>query len=682
MTPGQPGRATFPNLLSPLRVGPVTVRNRVVLLPTGTGYTNRGRVEAEDIAYNARRAAGGAGLIITGGTAAVPTSQTRSRGFIEAYDPAVIPGARRRSEAVHAEGALIFGQLFDLGRNQPAEMMTTVPLGPSAIRNPAQRFSPMTMGERDIAAWTETFAAAAANFARAGYDGIEVHAAHSYLLAQFLSPATNHRDDGYGGSLDGRARLLLETVQAVRRAVGSKIAVGVRLSADDETGGGTTLAGCLETVAALERHADVDYLSLAVGVLGGYVKDSSVAEGVALDRIAAVTATTQLPVLASQRIRRPEQAEQALRDGQADLIGLARALIADPDWVAKASRGEPDRIRLCVGDMQDCRVHLSGGLRCIVNASVGREIEPPDAFRFRLPAGRAAGPRRRVVVVGGGPAGLESARRAAERGLSVRLLEQSGRLGGQVPLAAQRIWRRDLGDLIRYLESELRILGVEVELGSPVTAADARQLGTDALLVIATGATGSPLPAAQITGDGGAPAEPAARVWDVLAGTAGAATGDRVVVVDDGTGDWPVITTLDLLAGQGCQVTAITSAASIAASIPAESRAGVQARLRALGVRWICGAADVSRTAEGVRFRRVGTDELAGIAADRVIAETGRIPVDHLWRSLRDSGLDVAAVGDCVTPRTIGNAISDALTLERSVLAGAPAGRPELTGRA
>jgi len=679
MTPGQPARTNFPYLLSPLPVGPVTVRNRVVLLPTGTGYTNRGRVEAEDIAYNARRAAGGAGLIITGGTAAAATSQTRSRGFIEAYDPDVLPGVRRRADAVHAEGALIFGQLFDLGRNQAADMMTTVPLGPSAARSPAHRFSPMTMGRQDIAAWTETFAAAAANFARGGYDGIEVHAAHSYLLAQFLSPATNHRDDEYGGDHDGRARLLLETVRAVRRAVGSKVAVGVRLSADDEIRAGTTPADCLETVAALEQHTDVDYLSLAVGVLGGYVKDSSAPEGVALDRIATVKAATRLPVLASQRIRRPEQAEQALRDGQADLIGLARALIADPDWVAKARRGEPDRIRLCLGDMQDCRVHLSGGLRCIVNAGVGRETEPPDGGRFRIPAGRAAGPRRRVVVVGGGPAGLESARRAAEQGLSVRLLEQSDRLGGQVPLAAKPGWRRDLGDLIRYLETELRVLGVEVELGRPVTAGEAEQLGADALLVIATGATGSPLSAAAADA---ASAAAATRVWDVLTGTADVRRGERVLVIDDGTGDWPLITALDALAGSGCQVTAVTSAASIVRSVPSESQAGVQARLRALGVRWICGAADVSRTAEGARFRRVGTEELTDIAADRVITETGRMAVDQLWRSLRDRDFDVAAVGDCVTPRTIGNAVGDALTLERSVLAQATAGRPGLNARA
>jgi 2,4-dienoyl-CoA reductase (NADPH2) len=285
--------------------------------------------------------------------------------------------------------------------------------------------------------------------------------------------------------------------------------------------------------------------------------------------------------------------------------------------------------------------------------------------------------RADVVVVGGGPAGLESARRAAEQGHSVRLLEQSDQLGGQVPLAAKPGWRRDLGDLIRYLETELRVLGVEVELGSPVTAGEAEQLGADALLVIATGATGSPLPAAD-----GASAAAATRVWDVLTGTADVKRGERVLVIDDGTGDWPLITALDLLAGQGCQVTAVTSAASIVRSIPSESQAGVQARLRALGVRWMCGAADVSRTAEGVRFRRVGTEELADIAADRVITETGRTAVDQLWRSLRDRDFDVAAVGDCVTPRTIGNAVGDALTLERSVLAQATAGRPELNARA
>lgn len=671
VTFGEPRPADLPHLLSPIQVGPVNLRNRVVLLPTDTGYTNRGRVEVVDIAYQARRAAGGVGLIMTGGTAAVPSSQTRSRGFIEAYDPDVIPGMRSRSHAVHRQGAHLFGQLFDLGRNQPADMMTRVPLSASPIRSPAHRFAPMAMSKQAIVAWIDTFAAAAANLVKGGYDGIEVHAAHSYLLAQFLSPATNHRDDKYGGSHRGRARLLLETVHAVRGAVGSKVGVGVRLSVDDEVAGSTVLADCLETVAALDEQADLDYLFLAVGMLGGYVKDSSATEGAALERIAAAKAVTRLPVIASQRIRRPEQAEKALETGQADLIGLARALIADPDWVAKASRGDSQRIRLCLGDMQDCRVHLSGGLRCIVNASVGREAEPLGIGQSSILA-RHAG-RRRVAVVGGGPAGLECARRAAEIGLSVHLYEQSQELGGQTTLAAQLNWRRDLEDIIGHLATELRILGVDVELGSPITAADARALSNDALLVIATGATGGPLNTAVWSGTSEpskavlGPAPPVDRTWDVLTGTVRGDGGERVLVVDDGTGDWPMITPLALLAQQGCRVTVVTSAPSIVRNIPSESSAGVQARLRALGVRWICGAVDLKITSEVARFRQLGTDDLIAVGADRIVVETGRTPMDQLWRASSDLGLDLAAVGDYLTPRTIGNAVGDVLTLEKSM---------------
>jgi 2,4-dienoyl-CoA reductase (NADPH2) len=683
-----PGSTLFPHLLSPIAVGPVNLRNRVVLLPTGTGYTNRGCVEPEDIAYHTRRAEGGVGLIITGGTAAVPSSQTRSRGFVEAYNPDVIPGFRRRSDAVHREGARLFGQLFDLGRNQAAEMMTAVPLGPSPFRSPGHRFAPMTMGEQDIAAWVEAFAAAAANLVKGGYDGIEVHAAHSYLLAQFLSPATNHRDDGYGRGHAGRARLLLEAVHAVRRAAGAKMVVGVRLSVDDETTGGTTLADCLETVEALEKQTDVDYLSLAVGVLGSYVKDSSATEGVALERIATVKAATRLPVIASQRIRRPEQAERALRLHQADLIGLARALIADPDWLAKARQGEPERIRLCLGDMQDCRVHLSGGLRCIANPSVGRETEIPDAGPPWIPGKRQTARHNRVVVIGGGPAGLECARRAAELGHAVVLYEQAAEVGGQLKLADQVASRRDVGDLVRYLAGELRFLGVTVHLSTPITAAEASALGADALLVIAAGATGGPLAGGLWPGfaEGAragspGPAARTARVWDVLTGSLQAEPGERVVLLDDGTGDWPMITALDLLAQQGCLVTAITPGASIFRSVPSESIAGVQARLRALSVRWMSGTLDLTLTTEGVRFRQLGTDELITVKADRVIAETGRVPLDELWRQLRDAGCDVAVLGDCLTPRTVGNAMGDAMSLARSVFRNEITGRSHMMGR-
>lgn len=624
---------SYPLLFSPLRVGAVTLRNRVVNLPQGMGYTNRGRVEDEDVAYHRRRALGGVGLVITGGTATDPASQDRTRNFVAAYDPAVVPGLRRRADAVHDAGAHIVGQIFNLGRYMAADAMTVPPLAPSPVRAPGLRYAPMAMGRAEIDDIVAAFVVSARHLRDAGCDGVEIHAAHGYLLAQFLSAATNRRDDEYGGSPDGRRRLLTEVADAVRTACGPDFVVGVRLSADDEWPGGTTVDECHEHAVGLLDRVAIDYVSLAVGLRGTYVKDSAAPEGAALDRIAAVRADLPVPVVASQRIRHPGLAERVLRDGQADLIGMARSLIADPDWAVKAARGEAERIRLCVGAVQDCRSHLVGGLRCMVNADVSNEVAAARADT------RASGS---VAVIGAGPAGLEVARRAATRGMTVTVYEAADAPGGQVRLAAGMAGRAELLDHIEYLSGELRNLGVTVHYGHRMDVESAAALTADTI-VVATGATG--VPHDRMT------------VWDVL--TAPSPTAERVVVLDDGLGDWSTLTAAWRLAEQGSAVTIATPSGSVLAGVPGESQADVRARLRAAGVTWLLDVTVKSTSDDRVELDRLGTGETIELPADLVVVATGRQPVDTLWRELRDRRPGVLAVGDALTPRTIGNAIRD-----------------------
>src|SRR5262245_54718519 len=439
---------SFDQLFSPLQIGPLTARNRVVLGAHFTMYSEPAPVFGEPGYFGERlgryladRARGGAGVIIAGQAQVHPTTAYQMHNNAVAWRPEAVPHFRRLTDQVRAHGALAFLQLAHNGGVNQGPWSKLPAWAPSEVANSLE--APKVLERADIAELVEHFALSAHHAAAGGFDGIEIHGAHGYLIHEFLSPRHNRRTDEYGGSLDNRLRFAVEVLTAVRAAVGSTVAVGLRLVGDEELGGnGLTAVEAAEIGARLEQRGLVDFLDVSVGISGiGMVRPVYVPHGFGVYAARAVKAAVQqVPVFAVHRILTPDEAEAILARGDADAINLVRALIADPEWVSKAARGASAEIRKCTGCNQGCYGNLTLGLpiTCVTNPAVGRDGEL--GLGTLEPAPRS----KRVVVVGGGPAGLEAAWVAAARGHRVTVLERSGELGGKIRLAQRLPGRAEL----------------------------------------------------------------------------------------------------------------------------------------------------------------------------------------------------------------------------------------------
>src|SRR5436190_3876687 len=634
----------YPHLFSPGTIGNVTMRNRIVQAPMGTGLIEMGRVTDREVALQEERARGGVGLIVTGGTGVHETSRFPARILLEAWDEGGIDMMRRRCEAVQRHGARIFGQLVHLGRESPGGSTDSVPMGPSAIPQPRDPAPPHEMSRGEIRTLVEAFGRSAANMKAALYDGVEIHAAHGYLVAQFLSPASNRRTDAYrGDTLEGRLRLLVEVVEEIRARCGADFPVGVRLSGDEGAADGMTIGDTLEIVDALQEAAPADYLSITHGMRGSYVKDSTYDEGFALPLSEPVKQIVDVPVIVAGRFRHPGLAEQALEAGRADFIAFGRAWLVDPAWPTKAREGREAEIRPCLGFVQDCR-RTEAHVACAVNPRLGRELEWGPPARVDEP--------RRVVVAGGGPGGLEAARVAAEAGHDVVLYEQSDVLGGQLRIAAAGPTREELLEFVFFSERELKRLGVEVRLGTVATR-DAVLADEPDLVVGATGAR--PLPPEF-------PADADARlvtVWDLLGGAVKDVPA-RAAVVDDGGGFWHGVSAAEYLAERGTAVELITPARAVALAIPHESVANVHRRLRDNGVRFRPFATVTAVSGSPISLADSVNGEPSETEADLVVVRTRLRVHDELPRALDGAGPALALVGDCASPRRLTRAVLDA----------------------
>src|SRR3954454_9852082 len=468
-------------LWSPLAIGPITTRNRIVFSAHLTNYARNGRPTAQHAAYYAARAAGGAGLIITEEHSTHPTDWPYEK-LIHGFHRDVILGYREMTDAVHRHHVPIFAQINHNG-GQASSMYSRVPVwAPSAVADPLFREVPKAVSFGEIEEIVAGYAHVAANCAEGGFDGIELQCSHSSIVRGFLSPATNRRTDQYGGSLENRARLMIEIVAAVRDAIGSGLALGVRICGDELIEHGTTIDDAVEVAGLVEATGNVDYINTSIGVATAslFMIEASmhIPPGYAMFIPSAIRKAVELPVVGVGRFKDPLQAERALAEGHCDLVGVVRGQIADADFAAKARAGATDDIRLCLSCNQECvgRMGLNRWLGCIENPRTGREAQ-------RVGLARTRKRRLHVLVAGAGPAGLQAAIAAARNGHEVTVYEKEQQPGGQVRLAALVPNRAELGDLVRNQLAECRRLGVTVEYGVGVWPGFVKERGPDHTIV-------------------------------------------------------------------------------------------------------------------------------------------------------------------------------------------------------
>jgi len=630
-----------------LRIGPATLRNRIIFPAHLTNFAVDGEITDQHIAYYTARARGGAAMLVTE-EHTVHRSDRPYEKLIRGWDPAVLPGYRRLTDAVHAHGTRILAQLNHNGA-QGSSMYTGRPLwAPGPEPDALFREVPAAIGGDEIAELIAGYAAVARRCADGGFDGVEIQCSQASILRAFLAPGTNRRTDRYGGDPTGRARLLLEVVAAVRSVLGHEYIVGVRLSGHDGTAGGIGIDDAVQVARMLDATDAVDYLSTSVGVatetLHLVEAPMSTPHGYSLFVPAAFRAVVSLPVVGVGRFTTPGQVRSALAEGVCDLVGAVRAQIADPDFAGKTLGGRDAEVRPCIGCNQECigRVGLGRWIGCTVNPRAGRESTP-------LPAPRMPG--RRVLVVGGGPAGLQAAATSARRGHSVILCEREPWTGGQIRAAATAPHRGELAGMVTSLEAECARAGVEIRTGFEVDADFVRAYRPDAVIV----ATGARPQRPVWAGDSAKVVD----VRDVLEGRADPE--GRVLVVDD-LGFHQATSVAELLAGRGCTVTVCTGGMIVGQDLGLTlDMDGWTRRAHAAGITQITdvmvtGVVDADdATVVSLVDHRTGTAR--PFVADAVVVVTHQEPVDELWKQLCDSSVPVFRVGDAVTPRRAHNAI-------------------------
>jgi mycofactocin system FadH/OYE family oxidoreductase 2 len=635
------GTGRYRYLFRPLRVGPLTVRNRIVFSAHLTNYATDGLPSDQHAAYYAARAAGGAGLIITEEHSTHPTDWPYEK-LIHGFRPEVLPGYRRITAAVHAHDVPILAQLNHNG-GQASGMYSRLPVwAPSPVPDPLFREVPKAVEAHEIAEIVAGYGQVAARCADGGFDGVELQCSHSSIVRGFLSPATNLRTDRYGGPLANRARLLLEIIGVVREAIGPDRALGVRICGDELIEDGITIGEAVAVAQLAEATGQVDYINTSIGVATAtlYMIEASmrIPPGYAMFIPAAIRRAVSLPVVGVGRVKDPLQAERALADGQCDLVGVVRGQIADPDFAAKARAGDTAQIRTCLSCNQECvgRMGLNRWLGCIEHPRTGREAVP-------LPPPRRP---RRIYVAGGGPAGLQCAITAAGRGHHVTVFERAPRTGGQAAVAALVPSRAEFGDLPRNLAAEAARLGVDVQTGHEVTAAFLRA-EAPAAVVVATGAR-----PARPSWAGGHPR--VADVREVIDGTVSPA--GAVVIVDD-LGFHPATSAAELLAGRGCQVEVITSAMVVGQDLGVTLDAETwQVAAHALGIRQrtdvvVLAARDGAGGGLVLDLLHHPTGTALALPCDWVVCAVPPEPEDGLWHELAGAPFEVHRIGDCVAPR-------------------------------
>jgi N-methyl-L-proline demethylase len=534
-------------LLQPFALKHLTIRNRVFSSSHEPAYSEDGMPKDRYRLYHEEKAKGGVGLTMTAGSAVVSADSPPAFGNLHAYDDAIVPWIRRLTDSVHSHGAACMIQISHLGRRTGWGQDDWLPvLAPSALREPAHRAVPKEAEEWDIERIVDDYATAAARMQAGGMDGIEIES-YGHLFDQFLSPLTNHRVDEYGGSFDNRLRFGREVLENIRKHVGDKFIVGIRMAVDETKPGGITTEVGLQILRRLEADGLIDFVNI---IRGHIATEADLSEVIPihgmrsaphLDFCGEVRSQTSLAVLHAAKVDDVATARFAIAEGKLDLVGMTRAQMADPHLVRKIIEGREAEIRPCVGATYCLdRIYAAGEALCIHNAATSREKDLPHVIE------RAAF-RRRVVVIGAGVAGLEAARVAGERGHDVIVLEAMPFAGGQIRLAARNPRRRDLMGIIDWRLSELARLGVEVRYDTYVDEGDVAAFKPDVVVVATGGLAQLPL----LTNG----SEHVVTSWEVLGGEV-SPRGDVLFFDDNGTHS--ALSAAESIARSGASVELVT----------------------------------------------------------------------------------------------------------------------------
>lgn len=642
----------FTHLFSPLQVGELTLRNRIVSTGHDTTMPTDGRVNDALIAYHEARAAGGVGLIVAQVTG-VHESARYTNHVLMGSDDSCIDGFARLAERIHAYGAKVFVQLFHPGREMTESLDGSVPVAWSSSVSPSERFHviPRAMNTAMIAEVITGYGETAERLQRAGIDGVEIVASHGYLPSQFLNPTVNRREDEYGGSPENRRRFVEQAIDSVRAATAPGFVLGMRISGDEQYDGGLTQEVALEAVTAFADK--LDYVSVVAGSSASLGASIHIAppmyysSGYTAPLASAIKQRVDIPVTVTGRINQPQEAEALLASGQADQCGMTRAMICDPSMPAKAEQGRLDDIRACIGCNQACIGHFHQGhsISCIQYPESGRELLYAKQ--------NTASVVKRVLVIGGGPAGMKAAAVAAQRGHQVTLCEASNQLGGQVVLAQSLPERSEFGGIITNLGHEMRMAGVEVRLNCFVDLAFVRELDVEAV-VVATGA--KPRWPESFHHDGEGEVVDASQVLrgDVQPGSS--------VLIADWRCDWVGMGLAELLAGRGSRVRLAVNGLSAGEALQSYVRDSGAARLHNLGVEVIPYARLFGRDEDSVYLQHtVSGEAMIQEGVDTLVLAQGSVPESVLATQLADADIEFAAIGDCLMARTCEEAVLEGL---------------------
>lgn len=655
----------FQYLFSPIKLGRVELKNRISFQPHLTNFAVDTLPSERHVHYWGERAKGGAGLIITEEMSVHPTDRAYEK-LIEVFQPEVVPGFRKITDKVHEYDAKIFAQLNHNGQQCDGTLSRLPVFAPSPVPDVLFREIPKEMEYEDIEEVVRYFAKSAVYAREGGFDGIELQYGHSSLARQFLSPLTNRRTDEFGGSLENRMKVPVAFVEAVRKAVGRDFTVGIRLCADEMIPwGGLTLADVQEIAVRFEATGLIDFMDLSIGTFFNlYLVEGSMHTplGYTIPLAAGIRSKIKLPVFCTGRINDPVMAEKVLANGQADVIGMCRALICDPFLPKKAQEARIEDIRYCVGDNQGCigRMGLNKLLGCIQNPAVGLEKQWGEGTLKPAPV------RKKVMVVGGGPAGMWCAKMAGRRGHRVDLYDRNEQLGGQVLIAMKGAGRDEFGVIIRNEKGQVEKAGVTVHLGVEVTPELVSRENPD-VVVVATGSLPNPNP-----GMGGADSPAVYDFWQVLQGQA--QVGDRVCLIDM-DGHHRATSTAEYLADQGKSVHILCSSLFVGAELgPLQDLYLTRQRLLQKGCTFTPDTAVIEIAGEAGAKMCKGINVYSNAMLDfgpydTVVVVAGQQVDDGLYKALKASGAvkELYRIGDCVAPRKVDMAIWEGHKLGREL---------------